>query len=74
MVALEQEIVEKFRLLDKEAQQRVLKVLNEHTPGQFDYQGWWKRVEAIQDEIRATHGDEPMDVMRMLREIREDEA
>jgi hypothetical protein len=73
MVALEQEIVEKFRLLDKDAQQRVRRVLNEHTPERFDLEGWWKRVEAVQAEIRAVKGNTPMDVVGMLREIREDE-
>lgn len=73
MVALEQEIVEKFRLLDKDAQQRVLRVLKEQAPERFDHDSWWKRVEAVQAEIRAVKGSAPMDVVGMLREIREEE-
>ncbi len=74
MAAVEQEIVEKFRLLDKDAQQRVLAQLTDQLAAGFDYADWFKRVDGLQGEIRAAQGDTRIDVVGLLREIREDEA
>jgi len=74
MSILEQEIIEKFQLLDKEAQQRVLSQLNDSTQDDFDFQGWLARVNELQAEVYATQGkDTSIDVVGILRDIREDE-
>ena len=74
MSALEQEIYEKFQQLDDSAKQRVLQHLNAGTQP-FDWQEWFRRVEAVNAQMRAESGSrEPVDVVGQLRQIREDEA
>jgi urease accessory protein UreF len=65
MSALEDEIIVKFRLLDKTAQQRVLQQLTEQPDPKFD--------RALQAEVRETQGaDVCVDVVSLLREVQED--
>ena len=70
MNALEQEIIEKFYQLDPAAQQRVRKRLAEEQPASFDYDAWFHEVEALREEIRARHGDQSIDGVGILRDIR----
>lgn len=76
MSALEQEVIEKFRLLDKAAQQRVRKLIDQETEvGEFDYEAWMRDIEAIRAEIRADNGGTfpQIDAVTLLREIRDGE-
>jgi hypothetical protein len=80
MSALEREIIEKFHQLDRDAQQRVLELMvqetglaEETTASAFDYDAWFRDVETLRQQMRATHGDKlpPMDVVGLLRDIRD---
>ncbi len=80
MSALEQEIIEKFNRLDKDAQQRVRNFIErkagaEQVSTSFDYDSWIREVEAIREQIRASHGGTfpSIDAVGMLREIRDGE-
>jgi hypothetical protein len=74
MSALEQEIFEKFHQLDRTAQQRLIERLQGETTA-FDWDDWMARVNSLQAEVRATHGKEyRVDVVSLLRDIREDEG
>ena len=71
MSALEQEIVEKFRLLEPAAKQRVLDALTINVQTSFDYNAWWADVEALQARIRARLGEaETVGALSMLEELR----
>jgi hypothetical protein len=60
--------------LDKEAQHRLIERLLAEIPATFDWDDWIARVRSLQSEIRATHGEDyRVDVVGLLREIREDE-
>lgn len=78
MTTLEQELIEKFRQLDKDAQQRVRAMIEdevrlESEPATFDYAGWWAEVEALQAEIQARLGDnETVGALDLLEELREE--
>jgi hypothetical protein len=76
MSALEDEIVEKFRLLDKDAQRRVLETIqvdfNRAQP--FDHADWSARVDALKAEIKARRGDEGPAALDLLWELREEES
>ncbi|MEZ4672290.1 MAG: hypothetical protein R3E39_30660 [Anaerolineae bacterium] len=75
MSALEQEIIEKFHLLEPAAKQRVLETLSLDTQSAFDYDGWWARVEALQASIRARLGEgETVGALSLLDELREEES
>ena len=74
MAAVEQEIIDKFQLLDKDAQQRVLAQLSDQLAARFDYADWFRRVDSLQADIRAIQGGTQIDVVGLLREIREDGA
>jgi hypothetical protein len=82
MNALEREIVEKFHQLDGDAQKRVRELIAQGTgsakqagASAFDYDAWFREVEALRQEIQASHGDRlpPMDVVGLLRDIRDGE-
>jgi hypothetical protein len=83
MTALEQEVLEKFRQLDKDAQARVRAAINEEAPTpiiradrqNFDYDAWFREIEELREEIRSDHGGvfPSIDVVGMLREIRDGE-
>lgn len=74
MSALEQEILEKFRLLDKAAQQRVQAEINRETERVFDFEAWLTRVRSLQQTMRTQYGaDHRVDVVNLLREVREEE-
>lgn len=82
MSTLEREVIEKFHQLDKDAQKRVRELIVQETDltGQadasgFNYDAWFRDVESLRQEIRANHGDKlpPMDVVGMLRDIRDGE-
>lgn len=73
MTALEQEIFEKFQQLDRDTQQRLIERLQGEISTTFDWNDWIARVHALQSEVRAAHGkDYRVDVVSLLREIRED--
>lgn len=77
MSALEREIIEKFHQLEPAAQQRVRAFIEHETAAaaKFDYDGWFRDVESLRQEIRASQGDKqsPMDVVGTLRDIRDGE-
>ena len=80
MSALEQEIIEKFRKLDKEARQRVLDVLEHESPsetpalqpGQVSMSEWLAWAEAFGREIAATRGDRTWNSVDLLHEAEEE--
>lgn len=76
MSALEQEILDKFRLLDKAARSRVQAAINQEAEaGPFDFASWLKRVQRLQDSMRQEYGaDHRVDVVSLLREVREEEG
>lgn len=83
MHTLEREIMEKFHQLQPDAKRRVQALIEqavaseaEHTnmPA-FDYAAWFRNVEALRQQIRASQGETllPIDVVGMLRSIRDGE-
>lgn len=75
MSAIEQEILEKFRRLDKAAQARVQAEINREAERFFDFDAWLKRVQALQESMREEYGaDHRVDVTSLLREVREEEG
>ena len=75
MSALEQEIIEKFYLLEPAARQRVLEMLTINTQSSFDYDAWWARVESLQISIRSRLGEgETVGALSLLDELREEES
>jgi hypothetical protein len=75
MSALEQEIIEKFHLLESDAKQRVLETLTLDAQVSFDYDLWWARVEGLQTSIRAQLGEgKTVGALSLLDELREEEA
>ncbi|MCU0513626.1 MAG: hypothetical protein MUE40_13785 [Anaerolineae bacterium] len=72
MSALEQEIIEKFYLLEPAARQRVLATLSPGAENVFDEAAWWARVAALQAGIRARLGTESAGVLALLDELREE--
>jgi len=83
MSALEREILEKFHRLQPAAKKRVRALIeqevesevNQADASEFDYAAWVQNVEGLRHQIRASHGDKlpPMDVVGMLRDIRDGE-
>jgi hypothetical protein len=73
MSALEREIIEKFRRLDKDAQKRVRDLIDQFDSEGFDYDAWFRDVESLREEIRVSHGGKlpQMDVIGILRDIRD---
>jgi hypothetical protein len=81
MQSLEYELIEKFRLLDKEAQKRVRALIEQETDIQqggesgFDYDAWFRDVEDLRQEMQTRHGGTlpTIDVVSLLRDIRDGE-
>lgn len=74
MTSLEQEIYEKFQQLNEQAQQRLIARLQESVASEFDRNDWAARVNALQADVRTSRGDDVrVDVVNLLRDIREDE-
>ena len=83
MSALEREIIEKFHQLQPDAKLRVRALIEQEVASEFNqadmlefnYATWLHDVEALHQQIRASHGDKlpPMDVVGMLRDIRDGE-
>ena len=77
MSALEQEIIEKFYRLDKEAQARVRAQIvqeAESKPSKFDWNQWFAEIDALRETARDEHGNLPfVDAVTLLREIRNGE-
>jgi hypothetical protein len=81
MQSLEYELIEKFRLLDKEAQKRVRALIEQETDIQqggesgFDYDAWFRDVEDLRQEMQTRHGGRlpTIDVVSLLRDIRNGE-
>ncbi len=77
MSALEREIIEKFRQLDKEARQRVRRQIEQEADltQAFDFKNWLESVQALQKAMRDKYGEaHRVDVVRLLREVREEEG
>lgn len=80
MSALEREIMEKFHQLQPAAKQRIRALIEQETvaegeQAEFDYDGWFRTVETLRQQIRASQGNKlpPVDVVGMLRDIRDGE-
>lgn len=73
MSALEQEVIAKFRLLDKEAQQRVRTLIDQETEAaEFDFEAWMHGLEEIWADMRRHQsGHSPkesaIDILRAIR-------
>ncbi len=75
MTALEQEIIERFQLLEPAAKQRMLELLTINAQASFDYDAWWARVEALQASIRSRLREgETVGALALLDELREEES
>lgn len=73
MNALEQEIIEKFRQLDRSSKQWVLKRLADDMQTTFDYARWWSDVEALQTTMRLRLGAQAtVGGLSLLDELREE--
>lgn len=71
MSVFEEEIVEKFHLLEPLAQQRVLQTLAAELQTTFDYQEWWAQVDALQRRMKAHIGEgETVGALSLLDELR----
>jgi len=83
MNSLDREIIEKFHQLKPVAKQRVRALIEQEVASEakqsgaaeFDYSAWFGDVEALRQQIRASHGDKlpTMDVVGILRDIRDGE-
>lgn len=80
MSTLEREIIEKFHQLQPAAKQRIRALIEQETVGeieqsQFDYEGWFRNIETLRQEIRTYQGNKPMpiDVVAILRDMRDGE-
>lgn len=81
MRSLEDELVEKFRLLDKEAQKRVRALIEQEVESdvrqggesRFDYDAWFRDVENLRQEMQTQHGGTlpAIDVVSLLRDLRD---
>jgi hypothetical protein len=70
MSTLEREIIEKYRLLQPAAKQRVRDMIaQDEQLAVFDYERWFNEVETLRIKMRS-NGAESMDVVDMLRDIR----
>jgi len=74
MSILEQEIVEKFHLLEPAAKERVLQSLTHDFQSSFDYATWWAQVDQFQADIRVHLGDQAtVGALSLLDECREEQ-
>ncbi len=83
MSALEREIIEKFHQLQPAAKLRVRALIeqegasefNQADVSEFNYAAWLRDIEMLRQQIRSSHADKlpPMDVVAMLRDIRDGE-
>lgn len=75
MNLLEHDILEKFRQLSPQAQQRVRALIEQETTTEFDYDTWFATISEIRQEIRGNHaGNMPeIDGVSLLRDIRDGE-
>jgi hypothetical protein len=75
MSVLEQEIIEKVKLLEPPAKQRVLQTLSSDIQSTFDYKSWWRQVESLQASMKANLDQgETIGALSLLDELREDES
>ena len=75
MSALEQEIVDKIRLLDRPAKQRVAEFLSQDLSASFDIDAWLRDVERIREEIALRTGNpQGVSVMDLLDALRDEES
>ena len=82
MQSQEYELIEKFRLLDKEAKKRVRALIERELESdvqqgdesRFDYDAWFRDVEELRQQCNSTRGTLPtIDVVSLLRDIRDGE-
>ena len=72
MSALEQEIINKFYLLEPAAQRRVLDTLSLNLDAAFNDDAWWAQVDALQSSIRARLGSgEMVGALSLLDDLRD---
>jgi hypothetical protein len=78
--ALEREIIEKFHQLHPAAKQRIRALIEQEISveveaTEFDYDGWLRNVETLRQQLHTTQGHQhpTLDVVGMLRDIREGE-
>lgn len=72
MSALEQEIIEKIRNLDEAQQLRLLQIVEDMQPKQFDMEEWFRQVDEFRVELRSKYGTGHVNVQGLLDEIREE--
>jgi len=82
MATLEQEVLDKFNQLDPVAKQRVKRKIqdedlttDDRSSTHFDFETWLARVDEIRERVRIRNGGvfPKMDVVQMLREIRDED-
>ncbi len=67
MSTLEQEIIEKFQLLDEEAKKRVRTIIQQTD---FDLENWLNQVHQFRESLKTQN---TIDAVAMIRQIREEE-
>lgn len=73
MSALEQEIIEKYRLLDKEAQQRVRQQMAQDASVEpSTISEWLEAATKLGDELTAKYGKLDVSIADLIRESREE--
>jgi len=83
MQSQEYELIEKFRLLDKEAKKRVRALIERELESdvqqgdesRFDYDAWFRHIEELRQAMQTQHGGTlpTIDVVSLLRDIRDGE-
>ena len=75
MSALEQEILDKIRLLDRPAKQRVLELLSRDLSARFDWDTWFAETDRLRAEIAADpNNDHTISALDLLDEMRDEES
>jgi hypothetical protein len=75
MSALEQEILDKLKLLDRPARQRVLDVLSRSLTSPFDWDAWLREADRLRAEVDADpNNNHSISVLDLLEELRDEES
>lgn len=70
MTALEKEMIEEFRKLDKAHQQQALQIIKNMQPKPFDFDEWMANAEALHEQLKAD--GQLVRVQDLLDELREE--
>ena len=77
--ALEREVIEKFKMLDADAKQRVREMIEQETvvetdsqPVSFNFDTWWKVVEANRIPATADVSGRMLNASDLVNEVREE--